>query len=187
MPLPARARHRDASRARVRLPATVVLSAEGEDRQEGVREGQRACSSQARQLHGEVEGTPARARECPCVTRVYTEDNAACGFAGISAKPSDGLEPSTPSLPSRFLRGKRGQGREVAGTKDPLNDANQPKMSDRAWTRVPGLAFPQCSLTAVPNLAAIGASERASSVPGAGRSSRKFRRSRKQCGPNFRK
>ena len=105
MPLPARARHRDASRARVRLPATVVLSAEGEDRQEGVREGQRACSSQARQLHGEVEGTPARARECPCVTRVYTEDNAACGFAGISAKPSDGLEPSTPSLPWRLRAG----------------------------------------------------------------------------------
>jgi hypothetical protein len=47
------------------------------------------------------EGTPASARECPRVTAVYNLDKHSEQFAGVSAKPSDGLEPSTPSLPWR--------------------------------------------------------------------------------------
>jgi hypothetical protein len=48
------------------------------------------------------EGTSASARECPRVTAVYELDKPMARFAGVSAKPSDGLEPSTPSLPWRF-------------------------------------------------------------------------------------
>jgi hypothetical protein len=42
---------------------------------------------------------------CP---RVQRPDNQKCRFAGTLAKPSDGLEPSTPSLPCA-RRGKRSQ------------------------------------------------------------------------------
>ncbi len=37
----------------------------------------------------------------PRVTGVYHLDKTNSGSSGLSAKPSDGLEPSTPSLPSR--------------------------------------------------------------------------------------
>jgi hypothetical protein len=41
---------------------------------------------------------------CPeCVRVFYLETTTKCRFAGTLAKPSDGLEPSTPSLPWRFL------------------------------------------------------------------------------------
>src|SRR4029450_6776194 len=39
-------------------------------------------------------------------------------FAGIS-KPSSGLEPETPSLPSERRSGKRGHAREAAGARIP--------------------------------------------------------------------
>jgi class 3 adenylate cyclase/DNA-binding NarL/FixJ family response regulator len=45
------------------------------------------------------EGTSDRARACPHMTPVCLIDNSNAGFAGTFAKPSDGLEPSTPSLP----------------------------------------------------------------------------------------
>jgi len=35
-------------------------------------------------------------RKCPRVTAVYCIDKPNSRFAGLSAKPSDGLEPSTP-------------------------------------------------------------------------------------------
>jgi hypothetical protein len=41
---------------------------------------------------------------CP---RVQRTDNTKCRFAGTLGKPSDGLEPSTPSLPWRFQEGRR--------------------------------------------------------------------------------
>src|SRR5947207_15409124 len=48
------------------------------------------------------------ARECPRVPSVYDVDKATAPFAGVSSKPSDGLEPSTPSLPWNFS-GNRSQ------------------------------------------------------------------------------
>jgi hypothetical protein len=60
------------------------------------------------------EGTSVRARECPRVTLVYHPGNSTALFAGTSAKPSDGLEPSTPSLPfsaEEGTAGKRGSPR----------------------------------------------------------------------------
>jgi hypothetical protein len=43
--------------------------------------------------------TSERARTCPRLTGVCCTDKPSTRFAGASAKPSDGLEPSTPSLP----------------------------------------------------------------------------------------
>jgi hypothetical protein len=43
------------------------------------------------------------------VTRVYDLDKTNRRFAGTSAKPSDGLEPSTPSLPSSDEKGTVGK------------------------------------------------------------------------------
>jgi hypothetical protein len=43
-----------------------------------------------------------RARECPRMTGVYELDKRARSFAGVFVKPSDGLEPSTFSLPWNF-------------------------------------------------------------------------------------
>jgi hypothetical protein len=54
------------------------------------------------------EGTSGSARACPRVTGVYETDKLTARFAGISAKPSDGLEPSTPSLPSSNEVGTEG-------------------------------------------------------------------------------
>jgi hypothetical protein len=68
-----------------------------------------------------------RARECPPVpkrTRLVPAKrrnlaivgNTKCPFAGTFLKPSDGLEPSTPSLPWRFPGGTGVHGRTPAGT-----------------------------------------------------------------------
>jgi hypothetical protein len=59
-------------------------------------------------------------------------------------KPSDRLEPSTPSLPSlrREARARAGHGDH----KNPGNRRIRRRRSDRAWTRVPVLVFPQRSL-----------------------------------------
>src|SRR6266508_4941126 len=48
--------------------------------------------------------------------RVRRTDNIRGQFAGTLAKPSDGLEPSTPSLPWRFPGGTGGHGRPLAIT-----------------------------------------------------------------------
>jgi hypothetical protein len=69
------------------------------------------------------EGTSERARECPHVTAVYNIDKPNPAFAGISAKPSDGLEPSTPSLPWES-RGNRSQpAATVCAYLSPFRDA----------------------------------------------------------------
>jgi hypothetical protein len=62
-------------------------------------------TSQTRCGRASGEETPARARECPRVPAVFDLGNAKWGSAGRFSKPSDGLEPSTPSLPWRFWRG----------------------------------------------------------------------------------
>ena len=76
-----------------------------------------------------VERNPARAcepranvgsaRACPRWTGVCYFDKANRRFAGLFAKPSDGLEPSTPSLPSWNRGGKRGHAGVKEGTKAP--------------------------------------------------------------------
>jgi hypothetical protein len=86
----------------------------------------------------------------------FNTDNTKSLFAGL-LEPSDGLEPSTPSLPSRFWRGKGGQSREAAGTKAALREGIARKTSSREWTLVPGRVFPQRSLNTEPNLATVGA------------------------------
>src|SRR5919106_4709241 len=56
-------------------------------------------------------------------------------------KPSDGLEPSTPSLPSWDRRGNRGHDRVTAGTKAPQTEGIRRRRVTRAWTRVDALMF----------------------------------------------
>jgi hypothetical protein len=85
------------SSALIRSPANVF---DHPSSKEGVKRGfGQACSSGNRAASRDREGTSDRAREWPRVTGVYCPDKAPRHFAGISAKPSDGLEPSTPSLP----------------------------------------------------------------------------------------
>jgi hypothetical protein len=79
---------------------------------------------------------------CPRVAQV---DDMKCPFAGISCKPSDGLEPSTPP----YHRATRREARAQAGSRGHESRGrrrNRRKASDRAWPRLPGLVFPRCSL-----------------------------------------
>jgi hypothetical protein len=75
------------------------------------------------------------------LTAVYELDKVTDRFAGISAKPSDELEPSTPSLPFSFRGGKRGHGRVISGTKGPRVEAIGRGVATRAFPRVNGLVF----------------------------------------------
>jgi hypothetical protein len=65
------------------------------------------------------------------------------------AKPSVGLEPTTPSLPLRFGDGKGGTAR-VTATKTRLQIGWIRRVVyvglGRAWSLVVALVFPQCSL-----------------------------------------
>jgi hypothetical protein len=79
----------------------------------------RACSRPCR----ETSRMPPSARESQNVPVVpaknrnrATTDNATGLFAGLLCKPSDGLEPSTPSLPRRFWDGTGVHGRASADT-----------------------------------------------------------------------
>jgi hypothetical protein len=52
---------------------------------------------------------------CPQCVRVFNgQTTTKCRFAGTLGKPSDGLEPSTPSLPWRFLGVTRVHARSLA-------------------------------------------------------------------------
>ena len=62
-------------------------------------------------------------------------------FAGFLTKPSDGLEPSTPSLPFRFRGGKGGHERVTATTKAPQTGRIRRRYIAREWTRMVGLVF----------------------------------------------
>jgi hypothetical protein len=90
----------------------------------------------------------ARARECPLVpkcTRLVpatTQNfaitgNTACPFAGLFFKPSDGLEPSTPSLPWRTRAA--GEGRN--------NSACLHVFPATALFRLPAVPLPRRALT----------------------------------------
>ncbi len=123
--------------------------------------------SRIAQLHGRDgpsrKATPevARVRECPPGPNVYpSRTREAEGMPpqatrqphlqGFCLKPSDGLEPSTPSLPFRFWDGKRGHTRAFAATKIPQTDGIRQRDVTRVWTRVVGLMFPPCSLACGP-------------------------------------
>ena len=60
------------------------------------------------------EGTSGCARKSPRVTAVFHPDKIDARLAGFFAKPSDGLEPSTPSLPWKFGDGTGVHGRSFA-------------------------------------------------------------------------
>src|SRR5215218_3374923 len=66
-----------------------------------------------------------------------------CLFAGFLCKPSDGLEPSTPSLPSKSEAGSKAR-RGSHGS--PASLRSRTRTSDHGWTCVPALVFPHCSL-----------------------------------------
>jgi hypothetical protein len=79
---------------------------------------------------GGVSGGVARRRDasrvpqvCPECVRVFNGQTTTKGrFAGTLRKPSDGLEPSTPSLPWRFRGGRHA--RTHAITRDTVSPAN---------------------------------------------------------------
>src|SRR5215831_16023170 len=79
-------------------------------------------------MRRQTSPVPARVRQSPNVYPFRTREPLRvrqqrqhymliCRY--FMSKPSDGLEPSTPSLPFLFRGGKRGRGRVIAGTKAP--------------------------------------------------------------------
>ena len=106
----------------------------------------------------------ARRRACPpvpkCTRLVPARNrnlafagNTICLFAGLLCKPSDGLEPSTPSLPWRFTGGIGVHDRASAGMFFPANRAVEPCLScPRVPARAPAdvpVSYPaECCLLA---------------------------------------
>jgi hypothetical protein len=121
------------------------------------------------QLHRPEEvcrkATPdvALARECPPVPGMCTrlvpapvgrakKGNTVSPFAGLLWKPSDGLEPSTPSLPWRFPGGTGGHRRALAST-FPLQIRPSRRVAGaRACPRVSTLMYPPRTRGALPVL-----------------------------------
>jgi hypothetical protein len=111
---------------------------------------ERAWSSASNTLQA-VSRDVARARVCPPVPKCTSRTREASEsrqrrqhlslFAGLLCKPSDGLEPSTPSLPSWGAGGRRGHGRVLAATKTPQTEGFRRGAMTRAWTRVYKLVF----------------------------------------------
>ncbi len=108
-------------------------------------------------MPSEGDATPAQHQQLPArfqivsITGVSTPPSttavpATAGTMRDLEEPSDGLEPSTPSLPFRFWDGKRGHTRAFAATKIPQTDGIRQRDVTRVWTRVVGLMFPPCSL-----------------------------------------
>jgi len=81
---------------------------------------------------------PSRTRGVPIFRRCRQHHSR---FAGLFCKPSDGLEPSTPSLPFRFRGGKRGHAWTFTATKAPQTGRIRRRDLTRAWTRVVVLMF----------------------------------------------
>ena len=78
----------------------------------------------------------------PCVAQA---DDTKCPFAGLSSSP---LTDSN-RRPPPYHRTTRREWRARAGSRgheNPGSRRNRPKRSSRAWTRVSGRTFPQCSL-----------------------------------------
>jgi hypothetical protein len=66
-------------------------------------------------------------------------------------KPSSGLEPKTPCLPSKGGAGNAGE-RRLSRPRKAGNRTNPTPRLNRVWTSVPGLVFPWCSLALLPHL-----------------------------------
>src|SRR6476659_4767538 len=75
----------------------------------------------------------------------------------LSSKPSDGLEPSTPSLPSWNQAGKRGHERVTATTKAPQARRIGRAVLTRAYPRVVGVMFAPRSHDLFATLTTLGA------------------------------
>jgi hypothetical protein len=105
---------------------------------------QGALEAVSRDVAGALEcpPVPKSTRLVPARNRAFAiAGNIICPFAGLLSNPSDGLEPSTPSLPSWGRGGKRGHARVLATTKAPQTDRIRRGGVTRAWTRVVGLMF----------------------------------------------
>ena len=76
-------------------------------------------------------------------TEPPSKDNARAGPED-KPTPSDGLERSTPSLPSSNEKGPAGK-RESRGQESRARRRNRPKTSNRARPTVPEVVFPKCS------------------------------------------
>jgi hypothetical protein len=83
-----------------------------------------ACTSQARHANSRDKGTPARARKCPRVPDVCKVGKGKRHLQGFPRKPSDGLEPSTPSLPSSANRAKWGAAYASRGVARVVSDVS---------------------------------------------------------------
>ena len=82
---------------------------------------------------------------CPTCVRVFdTQTTTKCRFAGTLAKPSDGLEPSTPSLPWKFGSVTRVQTRSLATQSFLQIEANEFSRMRREASRVSFLMCPFC-------------------------------------------
>ena len=77
--------------------------------------------------------------------------NRTSQLQGFSLKPSDGLEPSTPSLPWRFRGGTGGHGRASAVTFSLQSDRSRRVLSVRACPRVLTLMYPSRTCGMLPN------------------------------------
>jgi hypothetical protein len=88
----------------------------------------------------------------PRCTRVLRgQATRKCLFAGISAKPSDGLEPSTPSLPSRSRAGTAGKAGKPRARK-----AGQEEGIGRRRVAAGGRSCPECCSVSVPSTKLAG-------------------------------
>src|SRR4051812_11979521 len=111
---------------------------------------------------GQTGSDPLEQAESGRVTAICHGDNSTAPFAGICAKPPDGLEPSTPSLPWSDGAGTEGKAGKVRARKRCENEESG-EDERPARTRVRALAFPQC-----PSAKAGGAHVRVRGGPGCG-------------------
>ena len=80
-----------------------------------------------------------------------TQTTRPAGLQALSAKPSDGLEPSTPSLPWRFWGGTRVHARSLATRFSCKSGSNELSEMRRETSRVSFLMCPFCVRALMPN------------------------------------
>jgi hypothetical protein len=114
-----RDRDRNRRSSRKRAPRPSARKKGSEVAQVGLLEPDATVACERR---ANVVRTSERPRECPRVTAVCRRGTYNYLFTGIFSKPPDGLEPSTPSLPSWNQAGTRGHERVPAATKAPQVD-----------------------------------------------------------------
>src|SRR5690242_4727124 len=81
-------------------------------------------------------------------------------YQGRAEHHSAGGPSSWHSLPSSDEAGSAGKRGNSRARKGPARRRKRPKTSDRAWTRVPALVFPQCSLAHGAPPAPVGVNSR---------------------------